>query len=141
MSLINSTGNYDFIQAYFTHTLTAFDSCGGPSKQLEDLKKLLSHYTTQTPEQSICFWDIQEIINTVNLTAWANNQYVVDGDTFSIRDLSAWVPPPGKDNTPGYDFIPGTVPAIIGNAAITLLNSLWLLFLLMVISWTLCVMS
>jgi len=133
MSLINSTANFDFVQAYFTHQLHPFDSCGSTSKQLDDLKALFAHYTTQTPEQSICFWDIQELINTVNVTAWANNQYIVNGDTFSIRDLSPWVPPTGTDT------IPGTVPSpILGNISITLVYS-WVLFLLM-ISWILCVM-
>jgi len=133
MSLINTTGNTDLFQAYFTHTVHPIDTCGSPNKELEDLKKLFAHYSTEAQQQSICFWDIQHLIDTVDVEGWAEHQYIVDGDTFTIRDLSSWEPPQGTDH------IPGSVPSSITSVSITLVNS-WLLFLMM-ISCTLYVMS
>jgi hypothetical protein len=101
MSMDNSK-NLDFVQAYFTHKYNPVDSCGSPSLLLADLHKLILAYTGDSqPMQSLCFWDIDYLIKTVNITDWAEKQYIVDGDTFSIRDLSDW--------SPADDKIPGTL--------------------------------
>jgi len=120
-----NSANYDFIQAYFTHVWDASETCGSSSLLLSDLQKFISHYTkTQTTTQnSVCFLDIQNLIKTVNIGDWANTQYIVDGDKYSIKDLSSWTPP--------VIDIPGTVDQSSG---ISLVYS-WLLFLLILITW------
>jgi hypothetical protein len=124
---LSNTKNMDFIQAYFTHKWIPVDSCGSPALVLADLQKLINSYTLSTQAaQSICFWDIQSLVNTVNITGWAQNQYVVDGDTFTIRDLSAWIPA-------GDLNIPGTVKA----NSISILVNWWVLFLFIFICWKL----
>jgi len=70
------------------------------------------------------FLDIQNIINTVNIGDWANSQYIVDGDKYWIKDLSAWTPP--------VIDIPGTV-ADQSSSGMSLVYS-WLLFLLILIT-------
>jgi len=119
--------NYDFIQAYFTHVWTASETCASSSVLLTDIQNLISHYTkTQTTQNSVCFLDLNTLINTVDISAWANSEYIVTGETYVIKDLSSWTPPPGFQ-------IPGTVADQSSNG-ISLVYS-WLLLLLILITW------
>jgi len=121
---ISTTKKYDLFESYFTHQWDPIDSCGSSALFLADLQKLIFKYTQVPAVQNLCFWDIQYMIDTVNVTAWAETQYQVVGDTYSIRDLKPW--------TPDHTEIPGTV----GDSGITLVTS-WLLFLVIFISWSL----
>jgi hypothetical protein len=126
LSFANSA-NYDFIQAYFTHVWSASETCGSSNALLSDLQKFISHYTkTATTQNSVCFLDVKTLINTLQIQDWANSQYIVDGDKYWIKDLSAWTPPSTID-------IPGTVAE---NNGISLVYS-WLVFLLILITWCL----
>jgi hypothetical protein len=126
MSLSN-THNVDFVQAYFTHKFNPIDSCGSTSLLVSDLQRIINAYTTQPPQQSICFWDIENLINTIDFQAWADKQYVVDGDSFTILDLIPW--------NPQNVNIPGTLEA--ESPSNNIFANWWFLFLLIFISWKL----
>jgi hypothetical protein len=122
---LSNTQNIDFVQAYFTHKTAPIDTCGSPSLLLDDLHKLILAYSGDSqPQQSVCFWDIDYLVNTVNITDWAEKQYIVDGDKFSIRDLSEWSP--ADTNIPGSAIVAGSISILV---------NWWLLFLLIFICW------
>jgi len=141
LTMANTLG-YDFIQSYFTHAYYPVDSCGSPNKLLDDLKKWFSHYNTvDTPQDSLCFWDVNSLIKTVNITKWAESEYIVNGDTFSIRDLQEWKPantdiPGSGPSGPSGSGHSGSGPAGEGSSS-SLISFSWVLFVLILMIWTL----
>jgi len=77
-------------------------SCAGSSYFASDLGSFIQYIlglSTSTPlPQQFCFLDVVSLINRIsneevfNLTQWANDQAIVNGDAISFKYIQNWVP-------------------------------------------------
>jgi len=143
---------FDILYAYFSGTLFGNDTCSGKSSLISDFQSFAQNAGiagTPTPNSmGICSLNFTYLLSSdradgLNITEWAQNQFVVSGDSVSNSYLVPWpldsLPVPLPTGTPASTGVPGSGPppgATSGSAIVAVILSLAVsnVFLLLVLN-------